>query len=627
MKVLKPNATHTLKTCTIKVKEYHPDIEIIPDGYDNSKPGFSVPESCYISVFEQPLIEFITCSPNSKKIINDRLFGTYAEVDWNSSQLENNLKVICCLKYSTNNVHVLAKNWLHNTRELFDQIRDQFTFEKIDVWQKYWPQYLTSYTELFGDGMNNDIEDAKIILDENCFCVTVVGLKPFAGPIAEKMNNILESLEKKTIFQKNSITEMLSMLKPHQIELLTKTNLLPTLEKDHEVQFSKDASYATLDIIGLPYNVREAKIKVLESVSAIVQRSIKCSSNMAKLASTDQSTKEALNNALIAKDDQADFALATFYVGENCLNVLAPSDIEVQKAYTRIEKYARSINYHIDELPYRDAIREENWHKLKGRIILDASLNASLVYSQDYQSLIIHSSQFTTTLVTVDENYEKLTFDGTSAEAAAECVRTYLDSKATFLRFVPLSLGLGRYFHSYGRNCLDEAESAFKNFNVRLQIQTDNDQYGIKVTGLKGGCESVFILLETLNDVVVNNNRIEHGSKGDLLEKLEAKLNRTKFTVDDKILCRFLHSDAGCSFIMDVEKQQKVIIDKINTENLIDKFDKLHKVCIVRVKNIDIACALSDIATMDVDAIVNPANEHLSLGSGVAGSIKRLGNT
>ena len=626
LKVLKSNSTYTLPSCTIKVKEYYSDLGIIPDGYNNSSPGFSIPESCDISIFEQSLIDFITCSPTSKKFINDYLDGAFAEVDWNASQLENKLKVVCCLKYSTTGVHDLAKKWLNNIKEKFDRVRDQFIFVKIDVLQTYWPQYLASYEELISNGMTNSDENVKIILDEKCYCTTVVGFKPIAGSVAEKMNKILSTLESKTLFKKNSITETLSMLKLYQIELLVMVNLLPTLEKDYEVQFHVDTSCAKLDVIGLPYNVREAKIKVLEYLSTTVQRSIKCSPNMVKLASTDQSTREALRNILNAMDDDGNSVLATFEVGDNCINVLAPNDIEVQRAWKRIDTYTLFINYHIKDLPYQGIIREQNWRSLVGCIILNAEKNVILEYSQDYQNLMIRCPSFTTTLVTVNENYDKLTFDGTSSEIAAEDVRNYLDSKATFEHFVPLSLGIVRYFHDYGRNCLDEAEKAFKTFSVRLLTQIDNDLCGVKVTGLKSGCESVCILLQKLSDSFTDNKKVEQGKKGDLITKLEANINRTKHVIVDKTLNRFLLSDSGRSFIMDIEKQQKVIIDKISTENLIDTSDKFQKECIVLVKNVEIASLLCDIATMNVDAIVNPANEQLSLGSGVAGAIRRIGN-
>ncbi len=53
----------------------------------------------------------------------------------------------------------------------------------------------------------------------------------------------------------------------------------------------------------------------------------------------------------------------------------------------------------------------------------------------------------------------------------------------------------------------------------------------------------------------------------------------------------------------------------------------MEEVCGRSLKGTDIVVVIADITTMDVDAIVNPANTLMIMGGGVAGAIKRVGGT
>ena len=588
---------------------YYHDIGIIPPECDASKPGLQIPESYDSSIFELQLTKLITSSNKLQEIFNTKLSSCHAAVNWQfAAQNLGKIKIVCLLKYNTENLRELAKNWPKVIEDNLITIRNEFLCNKVEVTKALWKTFFDSASKATQEDLKKNNEQVMVTYDEICHCAWIVGLVAPAKILTSIIEKLRSEIEENYKIKQETITEKIQALKPHHIKLFVLTKFITQLETQFGVTIEVGQSNEYLSITGLPNPIREATNKIMEAIPSVVQKSFTCSERMLELIARDKQTQERLEDYM--KNHDGDFAIAAWEVRNDYINVHAMDDKNGQLAFRIITENIASQTVPINELPIREVLRSENWKQLQRDVYLDQDHRVCLKYSSDFRSLAIYGLQALVLLsinqTDQEDDYKSLTYHGikTPAVAAAELVREYLESKAIFTRSVHLPPGIAKYLKYYGSKLLEDIMKRFEQYHLRLQPIDDDNMKGVKATGGKQACEKCEMILKNLS---------------------EQQMYTDYFTVTDLKRVKFLLSDAGKVFCVQLEDRIKVVVEKYNP-NFEDDEEKRNIACLVqKSKNLEIAAILYDITSLKVDAIVNAANENLWLGSGVAGAIKTRG--
>ena len=639
--ILLSDQAYKYKNSTFETKPYYPVLGIMPKNYDNSKPGFTIPDGCYITNFEQLLIDFICGWSELEQIMSDGLEELYAKIDWIVTRSESRLKIVSCLKYNTADIRNLVQNWLHDISNLFDRKRKDFIVENINVPQSSWHQFLSGFREFIGDiEVNNDEYSCRIIVDNNikakivfdtkCFCAIVLGLNCYAEPLIVKINNLVNDVQIHFQQEKPIEKKILPPLQTHHYKLLNITGLLQKLGTQHDVKIGLNVANNSIILNGSSKNNIDVGIEIFTYLSSAFQTDIKCSANMSKLIANDHSTVETLERMLSHKDNINESILAVFYGGNDCINIIAPDKTNGLKACNIVNKAILQNVIKLTHEAHREVLRKEKWRYLENIIKLDANKDIILEYNNVlYECLTICCPNQPTVTLQVDEQCETLKFDGLAyaVKAAKDSVNTYLDNVATFTDFVLLPFDVVKYLQSDSR--LDFVKG------VQFQAVIDDDRVGIQVSGKRVACAAAAQTLRALADDTVANLCKTWEQNTDVLELTKANLYRNfnRFIGGRRKKCLSSNADPFIKQnIAELAGKQTVIIGKINNianvedekNECIDepRSQRLNESGIFCVNNVEIIPLICDLVTLHVDVIVNPSNEFLRLGNGVARSIK-----
>ena len=604
------------KATKLHVRAYYADLKIIPPGHDTSKPVKSIPHSTQINTSKVDIITFVSNVKQLRSSIDEQLALKKAKLDWSAID-GTKLLVLCDLKYNLPNIRTLADTWVSDITGVVKTFFDKFESKTLVGFEKIWEEFITKSSSVIEESAKKT-DMISIELDKRLCCVTLVGLIDEVNAVFEKLNNILTHIQGKNEMTSKYMTEDITNLKPFQYELFSLLKIGDNLQQSSNVNVKVDVQKRMIQLEGVSENIREAKLKIFESLQTN-SRSLDILPEFALLLVQDEKSMIELKTSLVDKDCAGLPLEAVCELGENCIILHAKNEATAKSGISILTDNFKERILKLDEACRKFALRD-NWQNLatnaSRKISLSDTSSVSLRYSTDFNSLIITGLR-STVLVKFDANVQFIRFFGnkTPADAAKELVKEYLMERAIYENFMRLTWISSKYINLRYTKELEELQQQHAYDNVSIRVHTERKKPGLALRGRK-------MILDTL----VSKLR-EYDSGACKKKYAEARKDRYDFyqskegmhflrMVEDKYKVAVLSNTKS---ILEYKKQLTQLTDKICEVNLVSKPESGPK------KVLDIIVVLENIVFLLADAIVNSANENLQLLGGVAGSILKHG--
>ena len=196
-------------------------------------------------------------------------------------------------------------------------------------------------------------------------------------------------------------------------------------------------------------------------------------------------------------------------------------------------------------------------------------------------------------------------------------VEDFLQENAFHKRVIKLTFGKTKAVLTLARDKVRDLEREFKHSDV--SVKKTQDQCGIEVSGHGGSVEEVLRVMKQISGGIISEEKIlQRPGVTKIIESTSFENAKSGLESEKKVVIINKAEDKECSAVNDEVKQSYVILPS-QTSKLICKF-KTNGGQILAVYH-------GDITNHQADIVVNPANENLWLGGGVAGAISSAGGT
>ena len=605
-------------TKKLYVRAYYRDMYIIPPNHDTKRPVKTIPSSTQIDIAHPEIISFVVKTQYLRSDIEEQLAQILAKPDWNFfGPNETTFRVFCELKYHTPDVRSLAASWVSDVSKVVETFFDRFESKTLDVLKKGWEELIQNVSTILEETALKQ-EVIAIELDESLHRIKLVGIRSEVNSLFDRLQEALFSIQTKQEIASKTIVEDINNLQLYQIQLIVMLKVSDVLEQSLNVRINVDEKNKTVQIEGVPENIREAKLKILESLQT-TPRSFDVLPEFALLLQHDEESVNDLRSSMLDKEFSNVPLEVVWELRENCIILHAKDEATAKKGLSVLHEVLQESSLKLDD-PCRKFAIKDNWKNLitndKRQIALSDTFPATLKYVKGVFNSLIVSGLGSIVLVQLDNNVETIRFYGvkTQAERAKELVNEYLLEKAIYENFIRFSEAVCRYIGLRYNKEIDDLQAKYEYENARIQVITDPINPGIAVRGRKS-------VLDTLT------------SK---LREYDNKAFKKYFeTIRERYA--YYHTDEGKKFLEMVKKKYRVSImsDKKSLQEYKSSIVKnCEKICEVLLKDnsklglqkaLEIAVLSENIVSLSVDAIVNSANEKLEMLGGVAGAILKFG--
>ena len=196
-------------------------------------------------------------------------------------------------------------------------------------------------------------------------------------------------------------------------------------------------------------------------------------------------------------------------------------------------------------------------------------------------------------------------------------VKDFLQENAFHKRVIPLTFGKTKAVLALARDKVGDLEREFKHSEVSLK--KTQDQCGIEVSGHGGSVEEVLRVMKQISGGIKSEEKIlQRPGVTKIIESTSFKNAKHGLESEKQVVIINKAEDKKCSMVNEEVEQSYVVLPS-QTSKLICRF-KTNRGHILAVYH-------GDITKHQADIVVNPANENLWLGGGVAGAILSAGGS
>ena len=256
------NRKHELERQILNVKPYYEDLGPIPPEFDTRQPSCWIPADVVLE-YNSKVIGFVSSVDTLKTKIKCELEKNYCGIEWpeqawNSDGLCS-ISLQCRLSHKVKNVFVLSKSWAAKCTAQLKDLLSEIHIKNIDVLQEIWSDIVS---KLNSEVSQWDPDEVRVDVNKKDSIVTVVG----NGRSVQKFVSELEST--KIERAKKIISENISNLKPHQIQLLAVSGFLSSNAAADGLQVQV-VNGTEVVFTGLPGEVLSKKLKMYELLQGV----------------------------------------------------------------------------------------------------------------------------------------------------------------------------------------------------------------------------------------------------------------------------------------------------------------------------------------------------------------------
>ena len=462
-----------------------------------------------------------------------------------------------------------------NFRELFLTFYNQCRKVKVDIDASI-ADNLSSELENEFRRLQSSSENWNIKLGDHL--VVIVGLKESVEVAKAIVLGNLKKLKERISITKPSPT--LLPLSQEKIALLDLDDSLNEIRKAFDVNLKIKSD--GIEILGEERKLEKAKHILMRKIVFMSERLIDLSKGVSKLFSSSAGMDR------VAKFLENQGIKVVLKVKNNKLSILALSSTDANTAATKLESALQDVIIRLTDT------EKQLFNTYRGKMFLnDLQKEMPLLVE-------IHSSELVISGIDTENSKGR------------EDINRFLNDNKIEVDIIPAKNGLIRFLLECGQDKLKGVEGSLA--DKLVTVEKGSEQFMLEVKGCKSGLD------DAINNVKKIINSVRSG--GITIQKPGVR----------KLFKKSLTKDALCG----LEKELNIVvinqeddaedISEVLETNATRNIGPTELVCHVTMKkNKKLSVYCGDITKEHVDIIVNPSNNQLWMGGGVAGAILSAG--
>ncbi|XP_052226217.1 protein mono-ADP-ribosyltransferase PARP14-like isoform X1 [Dreissena polymorpha] len=524
-------------------------------------------------------IKFLHRSSANKVAVEKQLSMCHATIIWPAANDTEDVELHCTLSEDVKDCVKLAKDWNDNAKASFQDFMNTLDVESVFVVQ----DILKKVTEELSKISIDNPEAVAILIQRQENKIYIVGIKGNVLGLKTKVEQIVKDIQDAAEKEKEWTKVEVKNLKPIETKMLL-ADKFPSqmLEKFPEVKINIHPTKNEIEIEGVYKVVNTIQIEMYKIKDTFVRNESQIQNEtMAMFMS--RPVKD-----YIVKKLKNDKVIAVWETVNGKLIVMSKHDTMLSKAVNIVTKSVSIGKVQLTK-ESRSSVQSEAWAALEKQLLEEHQGKLTVDKSLDEVAFVCTDDIFSKLLETINDFLDK---------------NTIYSDKWSFAKNIHKLL---RQHHNQNISDLAKGE------NVRVQFAENQ----IEVSGTKKG---------------INKVRQE-------LELLAQKVKKQQHKISKPGISQFMKTDKGHGILRSVESTYPVIVSSSDEDSgdedygiysLTSTASSLPPGCSIIASCIayekrNIHVMFGNMTDLNVDAIVNAADEKLSLCGGLGKEILKKG--
>lgn len=260
--------THTLGGCKLKVQVFY-DCLGVPA--DSDGPKFKPLPQLVLKDKEKYKVNFVANSKTSKEALEKQLLKLYCKISFPLSKTESNIIAECILTKNVPQFSKLAKTWEVDVKKEINYFLNQLRTEKYSTLQEAWKLVMDHLRQINIE--NPDGVSVSIEKPPRCEIVIVgydIPVRDLSKRVKQIIDNITEDLDR----QKKTVNEEVH-LKHFQLLILSFSRFPDKIRQTFDkMEIEIELKKRVIKFTGLSKNVNDAKVTMYETIHQIASAPI-----------------------------------------------------------------------------------------------------------------------------------------------------------------------------------------------------------------------------------------------------------------------------------------------------------------------------------------------------------------
>lgn len=559
------------------------DVSMYYEFLGRRKMELEIPDPEILST-DYNILKFLKNSEKQRHNFERKLKGLYAHVEWPKDFEKDETKIICDIDLTTSEGQKAVNSWRSNITDYAEEYLSTMTMMRV-----------TTVAEVWNDVINelktvniSDPEMVCVILEKDNHSIVMAGDKKMVQTLCGDVHRILSNVEGRKLQTKHNATNVhVLSFRIYKLQLLWRLKFFDTVMQKYpgvEAKCNLDKREVTLS--GATEALQAAELFLRETASSFIVRSFKMSKYKKDLF-FKKGAREIWYNETRAKH-----IIATWNMDRNHVcEMYAHTKKDLERAIFCMEDLFVEDEFVVTD-GFNTFVQSSRWQELLSKL-----------EERDENCFIIKTENGKIQLTATKYIFREIKSD--IEKEIEDFIRLHCCHSET----VVCDRGVYLYLRLYGQKQIQQIESTLKEMEVKI---TGDKQNYFKYE-IKGNKTGISIALKKFNELM----RTVHSDT----YKLDA------FGMRDYFL-----SQPGKKETLDIAKRQSCVVLQ-ETEYSKDKAKKelkggslkLSSPGIKRVfvhdQNRKIYLVEGDITQLEVDVVVNAANNDMDHHGGLAKAI------
>ncbi|WAR21743.1 PAR14-like protein, partial [Mya arenaria] len=559
----------TLSSIVVEVKRYLPCIARAEEDSVNGKLRFCDPTAIIVSSSK---IRFIKSSQLATVSLDAQMSMCYAALTW--SEESCSVEIACTLTTEVENCISLTCNWKERAEQTFNDFIDKISGQDMPVKQEIWEKVTLKLSKVSLE--KPDVvavylakEDSKII---------VVGMKHAADPLFDSICGLIELASNE--FANQWTREIVTVLKQIETEMLIADRFptnMETINPDVKVKINQVKNEIIFE--GTNKNVNSVLLKMYElkekfrSQEFQFQKEVLCLYDPSNKTVKEYIVKKMKNNHVVAVWEIRRSKLIVMSTNKQTLATAAKLVRESVLSKTII--LSEENSYVLHSGTWKEKQKELN-AKYRDKLVL---------YTNGLSKLVI----------------------GTTDDIANEVehsIQSFIRAHSILIDTIKVPKNVYRLMKCNHESDVQRNASSLHSEQVRICLK--DDAYAFEISGTKDGMEQAKAQVEVLLK----------------------KVNKKKHEVRKQGLEEYMQTEKGREIKRSIESAFPCVLS-MNDDSDEDDDMGSDKICVIAsctgYENRQIFAAVCDISEINVDIIVYPSDDKMSISEGLGKVLKVKG--
>ncbi|XP_061179435.1 protein mono-ADP-ribosyltransferase PARP14-like [Saccostrea echinata] len=222
---------------------------------------FDTPHDFAFDPRDMNKLSYLASSPQAKNKLKSQLEPLYATADIQTEGKFKNISLHCTLAYDVPECRQKSRKWMKKVTKKMEEFFHSIVVETLNPLKEVWAE-----VEQKKEEFEKEAEGSVIIVPNfDSLEVRVIGWKEDVSIVMEKLRSFIKKANEKLEKIKNEITEVFSISKPLSIKVLKEVGFIEKCLKDFprcQVNITEDK--LKVEFVGFPTDVYRAKCAMLE---------------------------------------------------------------------------------------------------------------------------------------------------------------------------------------------------------------------------------------------------------------------------------------------------------------------------------------------------------------------------